>query len=116
MRFIASFIACAAVLLAAPGARASVAKDAVRADIDGIDVVALRTGVEDVVTVVGSLPAGDDRSPPGNVMLATLTGAMLDKGTTTQDKFAIAQKLGNVGAVLSFAVDTNTLEIRGRCL
>ena len=115
MRFLPAFIACAAFLLAS-GAHASVAKDAVRADIGGIDVVALHTSVQDVVTVVGSLPAGDDRSPPGNVMLATLTGAMLDKGTTTQDKFAIAQKLGNVGAVLSFAVDTNTLEIRGRCL
>jgi zinc protease len=72
--------------------------------------------VQDVVNVVGSLPAGDDRSPTGDVMLATLTGAMLDKGTTAQDKFAIAQKLGSVGATLSFSVDTNTLEIRGRCL
>jgi len=116
MRFIAAFAACAAVLLAAPGARASVAKDAVRADIGGIDVVSVRTSVQDVVTIVGSLPAGDNRSPPGNVMLATLTGAMLDKGTAAQDKFVIAERLGNVGAALSFAVDTNTLEIRGRCL
>ena len=115
MRFFPAFIACAVVLLAS-GAHASVAKDAVRADIGGIDVVALQTSVQDVVNVVGSLPAGDDRSPPGNVMLATLTGAMLDKGTTTQDKFAIAQKLGSVGAILSFTVGTNTLEIRGRCL
>jgi zinc protease len=116
MRFFPALIACAAVLLASAGARASVAKDAVRADVGGIDVVALRTSVQDVVNVVGSLPAGDDRSPPGDVTLATLTGAMLDKGTTTQDKFAIAQKLGSVGATLSFSVDTNTLEIRGRCL
>jgi zinc protease len=115
MKFITAFIAWAAVLLAS-GAHASVAKDTVRADVGGIDVVALPTSVQDVVTVVGSLPAGDDRSPPGNVMLATLTGAMLDKGTTAQDKFAIAQKLGNVGAALSFSVDTNTLMISGRCL
>jgi zinc protease len=115
MRILAAFIACAAVLLP-PAAHASVAKDAVRADIGGIDVVALPTAVQDVVTVVGSLPAGDDRSPPGNVILATLTGAMLDKGTMTQDKFAIAQKLGDVGAALTFSVDTHTLEIRGRCL
>ena len=47
----------------------------------------------------GSMRAGDDRSPPDNVALATVTGAMLDKGTTKQDKFAIAQKLGNVGAI-----------------
>jgi zinc protease len=115
MRIRAALIACAAVLLS-PGAHASVARDAVRADIGGIDVLALPTAVQDVVTVVGSLPAGDDRSPPGNVMLATLTGAMLDKGTMAQDKFAIARKLGDVGAALSFSVDTHTLEIRGRCL
>ena len=115
MRSIAACTACASLLLATI-AHASVAKDAVRADIGGIDVIALPTGVRDVVTLVGSLPAGDDRSPPGNVMLATLSGAMLDKGTTAQDKFAIAQKLGNVGAALSFSVDTSTLQIRGRCL
>jgi len=116
MRFFPAFIACVTVLLASPGARASVANDAVRTDVGGIDVVALRTSVQDVVNVVGSLPAGDDRSPTGDVMLATLTGAMLDKGTTAQDKFAIAQRLGGVGATLSFSVETNTLEIRGRCL
>ena len=115
MRILAAFIASAAVLLAS-GAHASVAKDAVRTDIEGIDVVALRTAVQDVVTIAGSLPVGDHRSPPGNVMLATLTGAMLDKGTTAQDKFAIARKLGDVGAALSFSVDTHTLEIRGRSL
>ena len=114
MRFFPAFIACAAVLLASAGARASVATEAVRAEIGGIDVVGLHTSVQDVVNVVGSLPAGDDRSPPVNVMLATLTGAMLDKGTTAQDKFAIAQKLGSVGATLSFSVDANTLQIRGR--
>ena len=116
MRFLPAVVACVAVVLSPAGARASVAKDAVRTDVGGIDVVALHTSVQDVVNVVGSLPAGDDRSPTGDVMLATLTGAMLDKGTTTQDKFAIAQKLGSVGATLSFSVDTSTLEIRGRCL
>jgi len=101
MRFFPVFVACVTVLLASPGTRASVASDAVRTEVGGIDVVALRTSVQDVVNVVGSLPAGDDRSPTGDVMLATLTGAMLDKGTTAQDKFAIAQKLGGVGATLT---------------
>ena len=67
-------------------------------------VTIVRTDVEDVVTMAGSLRAGDDRSPSGNSALATLTGETLAQGTTKQDKFAIAQKLGSVGAMLSFGV------------
>jgi zinc protease len=103
-------------LLTGGNALAGVASDAVRADIGGIDVVIVRTDVKDVVTLVGSMRAGDDRSPAGNVALATMTGAMLDKGTTKQDKFAIAQQLGGVGASLSFSVDASTLRMSGKCL
>jgi zinc protease len=103
-------------LLAGANARAGVASDAVRADIGGVDVVIVRTDVKDVVTVAGSLRAGDDRSPADNVALATIAGAMLDKGTAKQDKFAIAQQLGNVGAALSFSVGASTLQLSGKCL
>jgi zinc protease len=103
-------------LLASGNALAGVASDAVRADIGGIDVVIVKTDVKDVVTVVGTLRAGDDRSPAENVALATMTGAMLDKGTTKQDKFAIAQQLGGIGASLSFSVDASTLKLSGKCL
>jgi zinc protease len=116
MKRFQGFLACVACLLVTSGARASVAGDAVRADIDGIDVVVLRTDVHDVVKVTGSLRAGDDRSPAGNVALATLTGMMLDRGTAALDRFAIAQQLGNVGAGLSFSVSASTLDIGGRCL
>jgi zinc protease len=103
-------------LLAGAVARAGVASDAVRADIGGMDVIIVRTDVKDVVTVTGSLRAGDDRSPADNVALATVTGAMLDKGTAKQDKFAIAQQLGNVGASLAFSVGASTLQLSGKCL
>jgi zinc protease len=103
-------------LLVGTGARAGVASDAVRADIGGMDVVIVRTDVQNVVTITGSLRAGDDRSPTDNVALATLTGAMLDKGTTRLDKFAISQQLGNVGASLSFSVGASTLQFGGKCL
>jgi zinc protease len=103
-------------LLAGAGAHAGVASDAVRVDIGGMDVIIVRTDVKDVVTVTGSLRAGDDRSPADNVALATVTGAMLDKGTAKQDKFAIAQQLGNVGASLSFSVGASTLQLSGKCL
>lgn len=103
-------------LLSPVNALAGVASDAVRAEIGGIDVVIVRTDVKDVVTLVGTVRAGDDRSPADNVALATMTGAMLDKGTTKQDKFAIAQQLGGVGASLSFSVDASTLQMSGKCL
>ena len=55
-------------------------------------------------------------SPADNVALATLAGAMLDKGTTKQDKFAIAQKLGDVGATLNFSVGASAMQFSGKCL
>ena len=116
MNHLQVFLMCALGLLVNNAAHALVAKDAVRRDIDSVDVIVLHTSAQDVVTVVGNLPAGDDRSPSDNVALATLTGAMLDKGTTRQDKFAIAQKLGDVGATISFAVGPTTLQFSGKCL
>lgn len=100
----------------APAARAGVSNTAVRQNLDGIDVVLLKTGVKDVVTIRGNLPAGDSRSPDSDVAIATLTGSMLDKGTTQHDKFAIAKLLGDVGANLSFSVSNNALQINGKCL
>jgi zinc protease len=104
------------VVLGSPSARAGIADSAVRSNIGGIDVVMLKAGAKDVVTLVGTLPAGDDRSPASNVALATLTGAMLDKGTTTRDKFAISKALGDVGATVSFQVGASSLQIGGKCL
>ena len=112
-----TFVAVLALgLVAGASAQAGIASRAVRTDIGGIDVIIVRTDVKDVVTVTGSLRAGDDRSPEDNVALATVTGAMLDKGTTKQDKFALAQQLGNVGASLSFSVGASTLQLSGKCL
>lgn len=108
--------ACALGLLLTSAARGSVTADAVRAEIEGIDVVVVPTDVKDVVTLAATVRAGDDRSPAGNVAIATLTGAMLDKGTTLRDKFAIAQKLGDVGAALSFSVGPSSLQAGGKSL
>lgn len=95
---------------------AQVAKNAVRENVHGIDVVVLKTGVQDVVTIRGSLPAGDSRSPDSNPAIATLAGGMLDKGTTRHDKFAISQMLGDVGATINFGVGQSTLNISAKCL
>ena len=97
-------------------ASAQVAKNAVRSSVAGIDLVVMKTGVQEVVTLRGSLAADDALSPDTNPALADLTGSMLDKGTTTHDKFAISQMLGDVGATISFGTDQNALNIGGKCL
>jgi len=95
---------------------AQIAAKVQRAKIAGIDVIAYPTGVKDVVTFHGSLPAGDAMAGDGNVAIPTLVGMMLDQGTTTEDKFAIAEKLERVGATISFSVDTQTVVIDAKCL
>jgi len=108
-------LACALGLFAV-GARAQVAKNAVRQSVNTIDLVLLKTGVQDVVTIRGNFPAGDSLSPDGNPAIAKLTGSMLDKGTTQHDKFAIAQMLGDVGATINFSAGSNLLNVSARCL
>lgn len=102
--------------LAALPASAQVAKNAVRDNVGGIDLVVLKTGVKEVITLRGSLAAGDSLSPDNNPALADLTGGMLDKGTTTRDKFAISQLLGSVGANISFSTGPSALNINAKCL
>jgi zinc protease len=97
-------------------ASAQVAKNAVRSSVNGIDLVVLKTGVQDVVTISGTLAAGDSLSPDSNPAIADLAGSMLDKGTTQHDKFAISQMLGDVGARIGFGVGSSELSISGKCL
>jgi zinc protease len=111
-------IASAAPAAAVPAAAvpASMAARGHRADTVGIDVVTYPTHVRDVVVVLGALPAGDAMAGTGNAAVPTLTGMMLDRGTSTLDKFAIAERLEDVGASISFGVGTQSLEIRAKCL
>jgi len=97
-------------------ASAGVADNATRTTVNGIDVVALKTGVKEVVTIRGTLPVGDSRSPEANSALADLTAGMLDKGTTTHDKFAIAKLLGDAGASINFGTNAAVLQVNAKCL
>ena len=101
---------------AANVAAADAATQSHRAQVDGIDLITYRTDVKDVVVIMGMLPAGDAMAGSGNIAIPTLTGMMLDRGTKSLDKFAIAEKLDNVGAEISFSVGTQSLEIRAKCL
>ncbi|MGD8781184.1 MAG: insulinase family protein [Ignavibacteria bacterium] len=87
-----------------------------RKNINGIDVISVKTGVKDVVTFSGSFVAGDYYSPESNCSIADLTARMLDKGTTKNDKFVLAEKLENIGATLSFGTGKHTVTFNGKCL
>ncbi len=104
------------LLLASAGASAGMAENVTRLKIGGADVIAYPTAIQDVVTIVGSLPAGDAFAGPDNPAVPTLAGMMLDKGTTRSDKFEIAQQLEGAGAAISFGVGQQTLDIRAKCL
>jgi zinc protease len=95
---------------------AKISDNITREKINGIDVVTAKTGVKDVITFKGSLAAGDAFSPESNSMIADLTGLMLDKGTTKNDKFTLAQKLEGLGATLRVSVSSHTLNFSGKCL
>src|ERR1700731_2193070 len=90
-----------ALLLVSASAAANVAEHSQRSQVAGIDLITYHTDVKDVVVILGSLPAGDAMGEPGNSAIPTLTGMMLDRGTKTLDKFAIAERLDNVGAEIS---------------
>jgi zinc protease len=105
-----------ALLIGGTAAAANMADQAHRSKIDGIDLITYRTNVKDVVVILGVLPAGDAMAESINVSIPTLSGMMLDRGTKALDKFAIATKLDNVGAEISYTVGVQSLEIRAKCL
>lgn len=94
---------------------ASIAAHVTREAVAGIDLVAYPTAIKDVVTIVGSLPAGDAHAT-GNFAVATMTALMLDKGTISRDKFAIAKTLEEVGATVQFGADAQMLRFEAKCL
>ncbi|MDD3180827.1 MAG: pitrilysin family protein [Opitutaceae bacterium] len=97
-----------------PGAK--IAQRVVRRSIAGLDVLTLKTALQDVVTMQGSLPAGDVFNPPGHPAVADLAAGLLDKGTTAQDRFALAQQLEDVGATIRFGTTAQDLTFTARCL
>ena len=87
-----------------------------KTEIGDIEVYSMTTGVNDVVTITGSLAGGDWYSPSSNSMIADMTGNMLDKGTRSKDKFQIAEELENLGASIDFSVDAHALTFDAQCL
>jgi zinc protease len=86
------------------------------AKIGDIELIAVDMPIDNVVSFVGSFAAGDSLNPDDAPMLASLTAAMLDKGTTNQNRFEIAEKLDTLGADLSFSSGSQSLNFSGKFL
>jgi zinc protease len=113
MRF---YAAMALIAVCGSAAAATMEDHAHRSKVDGIDLITYQSTVKDVVVFLGVLPAGDAMAGSGNIAIPTLSGMMLDRGTKALDKFAIAEKLDNVGAEIGFTVGAQSLQIRAKCL
>ena len=83
---------------------------------NGIQIVAIDMPIKNVVSFAGSFAAGEILSPKDAPALASLTAAMLDKGTAKQDRFALAEKLDRWGADIGFTANAHSLNIAGRFL
>ncbi|HEY2881163.1 MAG TPA: pitrilysin family protein [Pirellulales bacterium] len=97
---------------AAPVAVAKIAPRVVQTKTAGIDLLVCPTGVKDVVTIMGSLPAYDAKNP----ILGELTAEMLSRGTNKHDVRAIAALLDQVGAQINFEYEGGNLRFVARCL
>ena len=84
--------------------------------LDGMKLLTKKTGVQDVVSICGSLLGGDVFSPPSNIMVSEITTAMLDQGTITKTKFEIAETLEKVGAKISFSSGQQHIRFSVKCL
>ncbi len=118
-----AWIFALAVLMSGGAVRAGIAERVVRGPDAGLDLILYPTPIRDVVTIVGSLPAGDAFVSRQQAAVATLTGMMLDRGAhlggpdgPVLDKYAIANRLESMGATVGFSVGNQTLDIRARCL
>lgn len=95
----------------------SIAKQIVeQTPLPGIRLLTMKTGVEDVVTITGSLLGGDEFSPDANPLIADLTAAMLDEGTKKHSKYEISNLLESVGAQLRFSSGQYRVRFNARCL
>jgi zinc protease len=91
---------------------AKIAPRIVRKKVSGIDLLVCPTGVKDVVTIKGLMPAYDPATP----ILGELTAEMLERGTTKHDADTIAALLDKVGAQIQFNFETGSIHFAAQSL
>ncbi len=98
----------------APPAATNYAGTVIREKVAGIDLLICRTGVKDVVTLRGSIAAGENAA--ANPALPHLTASMLQRGTKQRDQFAIAELLEKAGVTFDLRVNPDTVEFEAKLL
>ena len=98
----------------APPAATNYAGSVVCEKIAGIDLLLCRTDVKDVVTLRGSIGAGENAAT--NPALAHLAASMIQRGTKKHDQFAIAEMLEKAGVTIEFKVNADTVEFEAKLL
>ncbi|RMF09586.1 MAG: insulinase family protein [Candidatus Neomarinimicrobiota bacterium] len=102
---------------AAAGGGATLASQITESEpLAGLRLFTMNSGVQDVVTIKGSLLGGDQYSPEDNPMVADLTASMLDQGTKSKSKYDISEQLESVGAEINFSSGTYRVRFSARCL
>jgi zinc protease len=81
---------------------------------NGITVVVQANAASPTFALLASLPAGQAVEPPDRAGLASLTAAMLTRGTEQATALQFATALEDVGASLSATADALTTMIAGR--
>lgn len=84
--------------------------------LTGVRLFSMKTEIDDVVTIHGSLLGGDVFSPNSNSAIAEMTATMLDQGSIHRDKFLISEALEEVGAALAFSAGNYHVRFGGRCM
>ena len=79
-----------------------------------MDLLLCPTGVKDVVTIRGSIAAGENAS--ANPALAHLAVSMIQRGTKKHDQFVIADMLEKAGVTIDFKVNADTIELEAKLL
>ncbi len=98
----------------APPVATNYAGSVVREKVAGMDLLLCRTGVKDVVTLRGSIAAGENSA--ANPALAHLAASMIQRGTKKHDQFAIADMLEKAGVTMEVKVNADTVEFEVKLL
>lgn len=91
---------------------AKIAPRITRTKTVGLDLLICPTGVKDVVTIKGLMPAYNPTDP----ILGEIAGEMLERGTKKHDADTIAALLDKVGAQIGFSYDAGNIRFAARCL
>ena len=98
----------------APPGTTDYAHSVIREKVAGIALLLCRTGVKDVVSLHGSIAAGENAAT--NPALAHLAASMIQRGTQKHDQFAIAEMLEKAGVTLELKVNADTVEFEAKLL